>query len=299
MAHDDKDFEQYDPSAVSWQLGFDGKVSYESEATDRLIGERRGQVVYDAARVREEPESLQLGKLLRKSHIKLSHRPDAKPAQTEAKMRYIPQARDASKSFAETNGAELRRSNIDLAVADPKSGKEWKSVLKGAMSSNEDAKFACAVPEGFAHMAKELRKSNVLLNAGKVDYRNERPAPHMSEQKREYHEKPIPNTVGYADTIGKDLRTSHIDLAPGDGDKHCKTWVSQQHAVLGSNNDEKWACEKPEGFYHLIAELRKTNIQLGTDKIAYGTEGVKRPILYPGSKVPGAKPRAAGHARGL
>jgi hypothetical protein len=279
-----------DLRAVHWELG-NTPVKYESETTERFMSENRNKILRDACRNKTTPESLQLGKLLRQSHIQLSHRPDRESAKTETKMRYVPQKIEMAKSYAETNGAELRKSNIDLAVADPKSGKEWKSVLKSTMSASEDAKFACKKPQGFQELGEELRKSSVLLHAGRHDFRSPSLPQHISESKRQFHTMPLSPTVGFSETLGKELRTSSIDVAYG-AEKKADHWQSQCHEIMSNNSAEKWSCKQPEGFYHLIAELKKSNITLGNDRVIYGSEGVKRPIRdgrkdYPAGFVPG------------
>jgi hypothetical protein len=268
--------DKHDLRGVHWELG-NSKVNYESTTGEHFMSENRNQVVRSAIRARTEPESLQLGKLLRKSHIQLSHREDKKAAQTEAKMRYVPQKIEVVQSYADTNGADLKKSNIDLAVGQDKSGQGWTSVLKSSMSSGEEAKFACKKPEGFEMLGEELRKSSVLLHAGRHDFRSEKLPQHRSEAKNQFTTKPISPTVNFAATVGVALRTSSIDFDPG-VPKTCTSWKSQQHAIMGDNGEKKWRPQRAEGFNHLIAELRKTNITLGSDKTVYGSEGLKRPV---------------------
>lgn len=279
-----------DLKAVHWKFG-DDKVNYESQ-NGSMMSEARDQVVRAAIRARKEPESLQLGKMLRKSHIQFSHRPDREFARTEAKMRFVPQKIEVSEGFGDSNGAELRATHIDLAVAGNKSGKEWESVLKSTMSASEDVKFACSKPQGFAELGEELRKSSVLLHAGRHDFRSQTIPVNRSESTRQYCPQPISQTKGFADTLGKELRTSSLDLAAG-VPKTGSHWQSQQHAIMAGHNDKKWACKRQEGFDNLIAELRKTNITLGTDRVVYGTEGAKRPIRDDRNRHP------AGHVPGL
>lgn len=256
-----------DLRAVHWEFGH-SKVQYESETTERFMNEARDKMVRDAIRSKEEPESLQLGKVLRQSHIQLSLRADQQPPKTETRISYQQRKAEITKGFADTNGEELRRSNIDLGVAGNKSGRDWSSVLKSSMSQAADKKFACEKPQGFEELGVELRKSNVLLHAGRHDFRSSSLPIARSETKIQYGLKPASPTQGYAETLGKQLRTSSIDVAGG-GSRASADWQSQQHTTMLEQNDDKWACKKPEGFYHLIAELRKTNVTLGTDRTNY------------------------------
>jgi len=281
--------ERYNPAEVNWEHGFD-KVNYQSVTSHTHMSDERDKIVRDALRAREEPESMQLGKVLRKSHIQLSHRADLQPANTESKSRFIKRPAEMAQSFSDANGAELRATHIDLAVAGSKSMKDEHSVLKNSMSQGSDQKWACAKPHGFEELGAELRKSNVLLHAGRHDFRTTALPVHQSETKLQYPEKPICAEVGFGATLGKQLRTSSIDVSYG-VPKTCTDWQSAQHAMLGDNMKSKWACKKPEGFYHLIAELRKTNVTLGTDKIDYGT---RQKVIKDGRDA-----RAAGADRGL
>lgn len=277
-----------DLRAVHWEYGLDA-VRWESETTERYMSEKRNQEVRNAIRGQKEPESMQLGKLLKKSHIQLSHRPDLEPAKTETKMRFVPKRSEAQGLARDP--AELRKSHIDLAIADSKSGKAWSSVLKSTMSDSEDVKFKAERPKGFEELGEELRKSSVLLHAGRHDFRSQSLPVPRSTQKLSYDPKPISKTLGFAETIGKELQVSSIDVAAGEK-KTAAPWQSHQHAIMGDQNDKKWACEKPKGFDHLIAELRKTNITLGSDrKTVYGSEGT-RPIkdarlARPAGHIPG------------
>lgn len=279
-----------DLRAVHWELG-NTKVNYESETSEKILGEGRDREVRAAIRARQTPESLELGKLLRQSHIQLSHRPDREVAKTESKMRFVPQNGEPAKSYADIIGGELQKTNIDLAVGDPKSGKEWQSVLKSEMSKGEDVKFKAEKPKGFEALGEELRKSSVLFHAGRHDFRTDAPPVQRSETKRQFEAKPLSPTVGFAESNGKELRKSNIDMACG-ATKSTASWRSQQHAIMADNYDKKYKCEKTEGFEFLGVELRKTNVTLGTDRVVYGTEGVRRPLrddrnAHPAGHVPG------------
>jgi len=262
-----------DLRAVHWELG-NSKLTYESEANERYMSANRDKIVRDAVRARKEPESLQLGKMLRKSHIQLSHDKD-KVALTESRIRFGPKKGELAEAF--DLGPELRATHIDLGVASDKSGKEWTSVMKSTLASNSDKKFACAKPQGFEQLGEELRKSSVMLHAGRHDFRSPTQPVRMSESKSAFDIKPISKTLGFAATLGKELRTSSIDVAYG-VEKTCNHWQSAQHAVMGADLNDKFACKKQKGFEHLAVELRKTSVTLGSDHTIYGTEGNKRPV---------------------
>lgn len=284
--------DKHDLKGTHWEFGLD-KVNYETETCASHTSENRNQMVRTAIRARTEPESMQLGKLLKKTSITLSMRVDPKAAQSEAAIRFVPQKMENSKSFADVRIAELRKANIDLAVGQDKTGKDWQSVLKSTMSDSEDMKFACKKAEGFEVLGEELRKSSVLLHAGRHDFRQaETPVP-TSEQRREYMTKPRSPTVGFAETLGKALRTSSFDVGMDAIPRSGTGWQSSQHAIMENNLDKKFACAQGAGFQHLKAELRKTNISLGTDRTVYGSEGAKRPLKDDRGAVP------AGHVCAL
>lgn len=283
--------ERFDPKAVSWEHGFT-PVRYESETNERFMSESRNKLVRQAIYDRKEPESLQLGKMLRKSHITLSMTKDRAPAQTEAQQRWTKQPIEMSKSFADVRIAELRKANIDLSVGEPKTGKGWISDQTACMSANEDVKFACKKPQGFAELGAELRKSSVLLHAGRHDFRSPGVPVPRTEAMDQWTTKPIEVAESFSGSLGKELRTSSFDYSYGVS-KSGAHWQSQQHSVMANQNDQKWACHKQKGFDNLIAELRKTNITLGSDPTVYGTQGNTRPVRDDRKK------RAAGVARGL
>lgn len=277
-------------ASSSIELGIT-KVEYKSQAMDSFMSEERNQIVRQAIRDRKEPESLQLGKQLRKSHVVMSMRTEP-PAQTEAKRRWTqPPKMKQAESYADIRIAELRKANIDLAVADPKSAKDWTSVLKSVHSSHADKKFACSKPQGFQELGEELRKSSVLLHAGKHDFRSEAEPVRRSEAASSFDVKPIPENINF-NHLGEEARTSSFEYSYGT-DKRAKGWESQQHSIFGDNQEAKWKCRQPEGFYHLIAELKKSNVTFGSDGTKYGTESLPRPLRDDRVK------HAAGHVPGL
>lgn len=290
-----EEIKRYDPSEVSFEFGT-SKVHYETEAGMNM-NEKRAKVLHDAIVAVQEPESLQLGKMLKQSHITMSHIKDKEVARSEAKNRFAGQKSETS---AAEDAALLKVANdpkachIDLSVGCSRSSKAWSSNLKASHGANEDEKFACKQPEGFQFLGEELRKSNVTLHAGRHDFRTRSVPSTRSEAKLQYGKAPpMSPTVGFADTLGKALRTSSIDAAFGSLNPAPNNWQSQQHTIMGQHSNQKWNCRVPDGFAHLKKELQKTNVTLGTDRVVYGTEGRAGPIRDD------RKARAAGAPRGL
>jgi len=276
---------------VSWEHGF-AKVKYVSETSESFMNEQRDKEVRAAIMARTEPESKQLGKLLRKSNVKLSMHPTGF-GESEKQLRYVDMMGqlESSESYANIRIAELRKANIDLSVGEPKTCSHWSSVLKATHSENADQKFACGKPEGREDLVAELRKSNVLLHAGRHDYRQDTVPVPRSMQTTSYDEKPISKTLGFAETNGKLLRESNFGIGNVADPKTCSHWQSAQHKVMVDNMGKKFACEKPKGLDHLILELRKSNINFGNDQTKYGTESRRVPIRDDTNRNPaGARP---------
>jgi len=276
---------------VSWEHGF-AKVKYVSETSECFMNEQRDKEIRAANLARTEPESKQLGKFLRKSNVKLSMHPTPF-GESEKQKRYVDMMGqlESSESYANIRIAELRKANIDLSVGEPKTASHWSSVLKATHSENADQKFACSKPEAEKGLMAELRKSNVLLHAGRHDYRQDTCPVPKSEQTTSYDAKPISKTLGFADTNGKLLRESNFGIGNVADPKTCSHWQSAQHQVMVDNMGKKFACRKPEGLDHLIIELRKTNINFGNDATKYGTESRRVPIRDDTNRRPaGAAP---------
>lgn len=278
---------------ISWKHGYgQPKVKYVSETSECFMNEKRDKEVRAAIAARTEPESKQLGKFLRKSNVRLSMHPTTF-GESENQQRYVDKMGEleSAESYADVRIAELRKANIDLSVGEPKTAKHWNSVLKATHSENADQKFACSKPQGREDLIAELRKSSVLLHAGRHDYRQETCPVRQSEQTTAYDTKPISKTLGFADTNGKLLRESNFGIGNVADPKTCSHWQSAQHKVMVDNMDKKFACKQPKGFDHLIAELRKTNINLGNDQTKYGTETRRVPIQDDTNRRPaGAAP---------
>mmetsp|Transcript_33110 Transcript_33110/g.83771 ORF Transcript_33110/g.83771 Transcript_33110/m.83771 type:complete len:227 (+) Transcript_33110:113-793(+) len=193
---------------------------------------------------------------LRGVHWQLGYR-DFDPARTEAKLRYLPTHGAQPTVLDPEQAKELRRSHVDLAVAEEKTGRAWKAVMTDEMSRNAGDKFGCRKPQGFEALSVELRKSSVSLSDLSI-------APGKSEQKLRYAMPPPFNQAkSYADTLGKDLRASHYDMSNG-REKIARDWMSAQQAEMSRHVREKFDCEKPSGMDALSKELRKSSIPLGS-----------------------------------
>lgn len=191
---------------------------------------------------------------LRGVHWQLSYL-QTTPGQTETKEAYIQHPKYQRRQAVE-NGDDLRASHIDLAFGASRSCKHWVAALTDEMSRNEEDKFNCKRPDGFEALGTELRKSHISFG--------ERYEPTcQSQQKVNFGAPPkVSQLASFADTVGKDLRASHIDIANG-AEKSCAHWKAMQTSEMARNAKEKFSCRKPEGFYHLIAELRKSSVPLG------------------------------------
>eukprot|EP00440_Ansanella_granifera_P072657 gb/GFBE01078844.1/.p1 GENE.gb/GFBE01078844.1/~~gb/GFBE01078844.1/.p1 ORF type:complete len:233 (+),score=54.70 gb/GFBE01078844.1/:1-699(+) len=193
---------------------------------------------------------------LRGVHWALSYVPN-QPSKTETKMAYIQHPSYRRQASVE-NGADLKASHIDLSVGESRSGKHWQSALTAEMSRNAADKFNCKQPGGFQQLGAELRKSSLSFGD-----RADGGSAHETEQKARYGAPPpVEQATSFADTVGKDLRASHIDIANG-RDTRASHWQSMQSSEMAEFAKEKFNCRKPAGFDHLIAELRKSSVPLG------------------------------------
>mmetsp|Transcript_92189 Transcript_92189/g.192763 ORF Transcript_92189/g.192763 Transcript_92189/m.192763 type:complete len:224 (+) Transcript_92189:137-808(+) len=190
---------------------------------------------------------------LRGVHWQIGYRP-GEATQTESKHKYV-NHRGSPAVLNEAKAAELRRSHIDLAVGADKSSKQWETVMTGDMCRNASEKFGCKKPEGFQALGAELRKSSVSISDQTT------PPPH-SELKDRFGPPPkFEQAKSYADSLGKELRSSRIDIANGQ-EKIARNWESSMRAEMGRHAKEKFLYQQPAGFQHLIAELRKSSVPL-------------------------------------
>eukprot|EP00933_Yihiella_yeosuensis_P028048 TRINITY_DN21856_c0_g1_i1.p1 TRINITY_DN21856_c0_g1~~TRINITY_DN21856_c0_g1_i1.p1 ORF type:complete len:223 (+),score=57.54 TRINITY_DN21856_c0_g1_i1:49-717(+) len=192
---------------------------------------------------------------LRGVHWQLSF-VDHGPGKSEARQNYVDKG--FAKPDAFDHSAELKASHIDLAVGCDRSCKHWQSSLTAEMSRNEESKFACGQPKGFDELAHELRKSSVSFSDRAI-------APSQSEQKCRFNVPPkVEQAPNVAETVGKDLRASHIDISNGGGTS-CAHWQAAGQAEMSAYAKEKFECKKPGGFEALGKELRKSSVPLGAN----------------------------------
>eukprot|EP00929_Paragymnodinium_shiwhaense_P053283 TRINITY_DN26667_c0_g1_i1.p1 TRINITY_DN26667_c0_g1~~TRINITY_DN26667_c0_g1_i1.p1 ORF type:complete len:287 (-),score=56.54 TRINITY_DN26667_c0_g1_i1:60-920(-) len=249
--------------AHHWQFGYTF-FDRETETHEKFMSERRRQVVLDAIKAQEEPESLALGKELRASRVQLGSKCVAgKPMQpgreSEMRERYAPRPYAAPSENFNHLGVELRKAHIDHAFGQPKTASHWQGVLQEEMSRMAHEKYTSGKPQGLGYLGEELRKSSLVLNEMPSTYKDTMKM-QCSEQKDKFVPKPYSAQPSYASTLGKDLRASHFDTAQGP--KNCRDWVPQTRATMEDNSDAKWNCGQPEGFQELGVELRKSSVPL-------------------------------------
>eukprot|EP00442_Polarella_glacialis_P024640 CAMPEP_0115070530 /NCGR_PEP_ID=MMETSP0227-20121206/13165_1 /TAXON_ID=89957 /ORGANISM="Polarella glacialis, Strain CCMP 1383" /LENGTH=222 /DNA_ID=CAMNT_0002457055 /DNA_START=158 /DNA_END=826 /DNA_ORIENTATION=+ len=176
---------------------------------------------------------------------------------TEAKTAYINYGK-VKRTGAFELGDDLKASHIDLSVGQSRTGKHWQSSQSSEMFRNAAQKFGCAKPEGLGHLGEELRKSSISFSD-----RDEGSAFPQSEQKSRFiTPAKVEQAPNVAETVGKDLRASHIDIANG-ANTECKHWKSMLNLEMEKNAKEKFECRKPTAFEHLSKELRKSSVPLG------------------------------------
>lgn len=247
-----------DLRAVHWEYGT-STVTYQSEAGAQFMSEERERLCQEHARQIKEPESMALGKELRTSHIQLSHRADPATSASESKSRYVP-----SRAEPPEGRGSAGRANIVFSVRD-QSCSDWQSVSSAAAATDVEQKFACTIPKAFVHLGQELRKSSIPFRVGQQEER------HMSTTKKEFGPKQACQAQSFSETVGKDLRRSHLAVAYGS--RSTKEWLSEAQAASDHHADKKWKCERPAGFEQLGKELRKTHITLGSDSTVDYSQG--------------------------
>mmetsp|Transcript_66373 Transcript_66373/g.158811 ORF Transcript_66373/g.158811 Transcript_66373/m.158811 type:complete len:289 (-) Transcript_66373:124-990(-) len=246
--------ENKQPHRVNWRLGYRTDTQFESEAGHHFFSNARGQVMREACSQAEEPESLQLGKELRKSHIQLSYAGGSLGI-SESKQRFRPLP------FSKVPSCKaICQNNIDLAAGEAKSASGWQPVGRSDLSLGADQKFACKKPRAFEELGYELRKSSIPLNPTHGGARE-------SESKMQFNQKPIYMQDSYGKTLGKELRTSHLDF--GGSNRSAAGWRGLGTESMASGEPEKFSCTRPEGFDELGVQLRQTSIDLGRDKVEY------------------------------
>lgn len=243
-----------------FKLGY-RKYLRESETMDRFMGEKRHAEVLEALSKRTEPESMKLGTTLRTSSVALGMRTLSGPInpKSEARDRYrqFPIVRTIGFQHL---GEELRKANIDHAYGQDKGCSHWKPAGQDEMSKHAAEKFACGVPQGFQHLAKELRRSNVPMCDGSYGKNRTNPL-WRSEAVSRFTEQPMILEKGYSDTLGKDLRESHISIGSSK-ERSARDWIPVTRSSMTDHAEEKWSCTKPQGFEELGVELRKSSVPL-------------------------------------
>mmetsp|Transcript_1245 Transcript_1245/g.1554 ORF Transcript_1245/g.1554 Transcript_1245/m.1554 type:complete len:290 (-) Transcript_1245:144-1013(-) len=253
---------------INWQLGYRNDVEYESEAGHHFFSDARGQLMREACSKKEEPESLQLGKELRKSHIQLSY-VGGSLGKSESKLRYTPLP------YAKCESCKaIKSNNIDLAVGESKSTTGWAPVGRSDLALGSAEKFSAIKPKAFEELGHELRKSSIPIRMDDAIVMDKGT---RSEAKSQFTRKPIYGVDNYSKTLGKDLRTSHLDF--GGGDRSAAAWRGLGTESMNCGEAEKFSCQRPEGFDELGVQLRQTSIDLGRDRPDYKTgSGIGMPV---------------------
>lgn len=250
-----------DLQACHWETGFD-KVNFQSEANQHFMGSARRGVLHEANRNRKKAESLELGKVLRRSHIQFSHHSGV-DYRSEAKKRFVERDKPA---FAAAVDPGLRKTHIDFAAGADKSCRGWITTTSASMPRDR----ILPLPDAGAQEEKALlRKSSIPIFPGQEIPGTRSVPKYMSTSQSQFIPKTVDASFNYSGTLGKDLRCSHIDLSLQS--KTGKHWQSEAISAMNRESDKKWACRQPEGFERLGKELRKTNITLGTHRVDYGT----------------------------
>jgi len=172
-------------------------------------------------------------------------------SKSEQRSRYTPHE-NASPSQTEVP-SHLRETHWDLAFGCEKSARDWQSVLTEQLASNVESKFGCEKPRGMEAIASELRKSNIALSCGNL-------VAYQSEQHGRYIPPNSRPAECYSKTLGRDLRSSHVDLSNGAA-KTGKNWQTIEKGEMARHSREKYHCEKPRGFDS--REMRKSAVPLG------------------------------------
>jgi len=187
----------------------------------------------------------------------------SEPGKTEQQIQYVKQNGGPNIGNEEELKARLRKPNIHLAYGQASGCETWMAVQTEEFSRAEDAKYECKPPADSAERIAELRCSKVSFDLPGGH------GPRTSEQKSRFidHQN-ADQVVNFAETLGKDLRASHIDIANG-GVKSTDQWRGVGGEEMSRHAKDKFQCEKPSGFEALSKELRKSSVPLGTlgDKV--------------------------------
>ena len=137
-----------------------------------------------------------------------------------------------------------------------------------------------------SELLEELRKSNIVLGRDKEKMSSEMSSNYHTPSSESYVLSLIflsdisirhPHTnrygvVGFSDTLGKELRRSHIVL----GRANTNTWSTDSNDLFSKNIEDKYKQSvgvSADDRKSVERMLRRTNYELGTDKLNYVTEG--------------------------
>lgn len=241
-----------------WEYGYDPPCKRTSEAHDRFFSEERRLVNVNTSENRSEPESLQLGIVLRRSSVALGVgclKDGAKDRVTEQRLNYVKKPSPHTHIDGDP-GKDSRKGNIDHSYGHPKNCKDWIPEQLAVMSAHSVEKYKAERPSGFEALAKELRKSSVPIPNGPHI-----PLDGVSSLQSAFTPKWQPMAENLASTLGKDLRASHIDLGGG-APRPGQHWMSMQQDDMTRHAQQKFANRKQAGFDDLAVELRKSNVPL-------------------------------------
>merc|ERR1711865_40818 len=178
-------------------------------------------------------------------------------------------------------GVFLQKSSIDLAFGVEKTGKAWQTDTHAKMANNVEAKFACIGKPSPIDGTRNY-KSTVQLGDnpyGVADI-------HQTESQAGYSVPVNPERAfNYAATLGKELRQHSWDNAMGRL-KTTTNWMPANSAEMARKQVEKFDCSKPQVDPRLQAELRKSNIYMGKDRVDWAPNGMQRALSMPGLAGP-------------
>jgi len=158
------------------------------------------------------------------------------------------------------DGERLRKANFDLGndkvfyvteASEHMFGPGKAQQLSSARAMND--------PAAAKARAKALRKSNVQMGLNKDT--------HVSEAQRNFvlPGKDAYDTIGYAETLGKELRRSNITFDHPD-----KSYSTSASDLFSKHRNEKYALDnRSRGRKENERQLRKSNFTLGNDVLDY------------------------------
>lgn len=160
-----------------------------------------------------------------------------------------------------------RKTNFELGYGPDQDSKTWCPEQGRALSSHLNEKYALGTPSDFSDLAKELRKSNIPIGIS-ASRSTGSLTRYRSEFKDRFATHHVPKAPSFMDTLGKDLRSSHIDFANG-GTRTANPWLGVASEDMAKNFHAKFGCEKPTALADLVQQVRKSSVLLGQDKVEY------------------------------